>query len=74
MKSFLNIDYKNINFFNTYGEALLYDSSGSIISNLIIPEGVTKIGRSLRGCKSIKTVTIPETITEIDDYAFRGCI
>ena len=74
MKSFLNIDYKNINFFNTYGEALLYDSSGSLISNLIIPEGVTKIGRSLRGCKSIKTVTIPETITEIDDYAFYGCI
>ena len=73
LKSFLNIDYYNINFFN--GEnTLMYNSSGSLISNLIIPEGVTKIGRSLRGCKSIKTVTIPETITEIDDYAFEKCI
>lgn len=73
LKSFLNIDYYNINFFN--GEnTLMYNSSGSLISNLIIPEGMTKIGKSLRGCKSIRTVTIPETITEIDDYAFRGCI
>ena len=73
LKSFLNIDYYNINFFN--GEnTLMYNSSGSLISNLIIPEGMTKIGKSLEGCKSIRTVTIPETITEIDDYAFRGCI
>ena len=72
LKSFLNIDYYNINFFN--GEnTLMYNSSGSLISNLIIPEGMTKIGKSLEGCKSIRTVTIPETITEIDDYAFRGC-
>ena len=32
------------------------------------------LGRSLSGCNSIKTVTIPETITEIDDYAFNSCI
>ena len=70
MKSFLNIDYKNINFFNTYGEALLYDSSGSIISNLIIPEGVTKIGRSLRGCK-FKSIDLPNSL--VCAYGFRSC-
>ena len=49
LKSFLKIGYGNCNFFVdgfVYGgKALLYDSSGSPISNLIIPEGVTKIGR-----------------------------
>lgn len=70
--SFLKIDYRSTNFFFK-GYAYLYSDDNTMITNLIIPEGITKIGNSINHCKSIQSVTIPTSITEIDDYAFQEC-
>lgn len=53
-----------------------------IFGNLIIPEkvvfnnleySVTEIGPNALRCCGITSVTIPNSVTEIDDYAFYGC-
>ena len=40
-----------------------------------VKEGLQKIGEEVfYNCKSLKSVTLPSTITEIGDYAFADCI
>ena len=42
------------------------------VTNLFVAEGVTKIERSAFSfCRALTTITIPDTVTEIEDYAFR---
>lgn len=72
IRSFLKIDYQSPNFYSLKG-GLLFDSNYTLITDLVVPEGFTKIGNSINGCKSIKSVRIPKSITEIDNYAFRDC-
>lgn len=68
----------NISFDATAGNPLniakhLY-LNDSEITNLIIPNGVTRIGGdTFRGCTSFTSVTIPNSVTRIDNYAFLGC-
>ena len=39
----------------------------------IIPEGATEIwSADLAGCTLLKSVTLPESVTKIKEYAFRG--
>jgi len=45
---------------------------GNLLEDLIIPEGVVRVGR-FENCKSLKSVTIPSTVTEIPEYAFNYC-
>lgn len=41
------------------------------LTDIVIPEGVTKIGYgAFYHCDSLKEVTIPESVTEIEPYAF----
>ena len=48
--------------------------NGNIITELVIPEGVTKIkGHTFRGCSSITSVTIPSCVTTIGEAAFWDC-
>ncbi len=70
--AFLNIDFKSGNFFSG-SKNLLYSYDNKLITHLTLPNGITKIGKSLRKCKSLQSVTIPSSITEIDKYAFYGC-
>lgn len=72
IRSFLEIDFQSSNFFDDI-IGLLFDSNYTLITDLIIPEGFTKIGKSIRGCQSIRSVRIPNSITEIDDNAFSEC-
>ncbi len=44
---------------------------GPGVTNLVIPEGVTKIS-GFRSSLNIESVTLPSTITNIDSYTFRG--
>ena len=49
-------------------------SKDKTITNAVIPEGVTTIGRyAFYNCTSLESVTIPSTVTKIEDGAFQGC-
>ena len=49
--------------------------SNNLITNLIIPDGVTIIPYyAFSGCDSIKSVVIPTNVTNIYSNAFAGCI
>ena len=38
---------------------------------IVVPEGVTKIGKkAFAGCKVLKSIQLPSTLTEIDEGAF----
>lgn len=48
--------------------------SGSALKTIVFESGMTKIPSSIcRGAASLTDVTIPDTVTEIGEYAFSGC-
>ena len=47
--------------------------NGSLISDLIIPDDITKIGEGTFIGSNIKSVTVPKTVNTIWSYAFDGC-
>lgn len=56
-------------------EAGKFYLNGELVTNLIIPDGVTEIGElAFLNCSSIETITIPSSVTHIGDNAFYGCI
>ena len=45
-----------------------------LVTELVIPEGVTTIPRgAFQRCYEIRSVSIPVSVTDIDDYAFAYC-
>ena len=64
-----NIKFKS-NPFRAYNLYL----NGELVTNLIIPDGVTSIGSSaFCGCYSLTSITIPDSVTTIGEYAFPNC-
>ena len=60
---------------NNYGwsDSPLY-SYRELITEVVIPEGVTNIGEGVFwDCTGLTEVTIPAGVTSIDNYAFAGC-
>ena len=48
--------------------------NNELVTDLIIPDSVTKIGSSaFWDCSSLTSVTIPDSVTSIGDYAFYYC-
>ena len=48
--------------------------NGDLVTELIIPEGVTSIrSQAFSGCTNITSVSIPESVTSIENEAFNGC-
>jgi len=48
--------------------------NGVLVTDLVIPDGVTTIGRSaFDNCTSLQSITIPDSVTTIDYFAFEGC-
>ena len=69
----------NIIFDNDYGNPLLYahhlySDEKTEITNLVIPDSVTSIGKAaFTGCSSLTSVTIPNSVTSIGGSAFNKC-
>ena len=67
-----------IDFFNSYSNPLnyadnLYLNGKKIEGKLVLPEGITKIpSDTFKNC-GITSVTIPDSVTSIGDYAFEDC-
>ncbi len=73
MAAWCNIDFEEAYSNPLYSAKKLY-LNGSLITELIIPEGVTEISDyAFWGFSSITSVTIPSTVTSIGTSAFYGC-
>lgn len=67
------VDIDNLMNYKTGDKKLLY-LNGKLITDLIIPDGVTKVGVSaFAGCTELSSITISERVTFIHPYAFYGC-
>ena len=67
-----------INFSDSYSNPLHYARklylNGELITDLIIPDSVTRIGNyAFYGCSNLTSVTIPESVTYIGYQAFEDC-
>ncbi|MBR3093527.1 MAG: leucine-rich repeat domain-containing protein [Bacteroidaceae bacterium] len=57
----------------TYSQKLFYNDE--MVTDLVIPEGVTEIGRgAFANCLSLKTVSFPETLKKVNQMAFDNCV
>ena len=45
-----------------------------LVTNLIIPNGVTSVTMAFAYCNSITSIIIPDSVTSIGKNAFKGCI
>ena len=73
IKSWCNISFQEPNANPLYYAHHLYIGNEEII-NLVIPNGVNRIGRSVfYGCSALKSITVPNSVTTIVSNAFGEC-
>ena len=55
-------------------DVVLKECSRDAFGEIVIPDGVTKIGKqAFIGCKNLKSVIMPNSVVKIDDEAFKEC-
>lgn len=73
LKAWCEIDFDSIYSNPLYCADNLY-LNGKLVTELIIPDGVTSIGKYVFcGCSSLTSVTVPDSITSIGNSAFYLC-
>ena len=70
IESWMNIPHQN----NRWGKIVNLYIDNKLVTNLVIPDGITEIGEQFMYCESIKKVTIPLSVTSIGNNAFIGCV
>lgn len=77
IESWCNIEFENINnqyYSNPLRIATTLYVKGERISSLIIPNGVVSIPKdAFYNCSNIEILTIPQSTTEIGNFAFGSC-
>lgn len=74
LAAWCNIKFMYSSFSNPLSYAGHLYLNGQEVKDLIIPDSVTKIGRSaFDECSGLTSVTIPNSVTEIEYHAFRYC-
>ena len=73
LAAWCNISFSDYNANPLYYAKNLY-LNGQLITELVIPEGVTSIGNyAFRDCTSLTSVTIPDSVTAIGGNTFYNC-
>ncbi len=61
--------------FPLYFAQHLYNDENIEITDIVIPNSVTRIGdHAFAGCSGLTSITIPNSVTSIGESAFSGCI
>ena len=73
LKAWCNISYVS-NLMTRGSSSKNFYLNNSLVTNLIIPDGVTSISDyAFNNCSNLTSVTIPNSVTSIGDYAFNNC-
>ena len=73
LKAWCNISFDSVSSNPLYYAHNLY-LNGELLTDIVIPEGVTRIGAyTFKGYKALTSIIIPSTVTSIDEGAFSGC-
>lgn len=74
LEQWLKIDFENLSYCNPMSEAKNVYLNGELLTEVIIPESITEIGRyAFKGCKSLTKVIMHDNVTSIGRYAFDAC-
>lgn len=74
IKSMYSINIESVLIPSTVTYLSDYAFNGSSIKNLIIPDNVTKIGKSLcLNCEYLVSVSLSKNISYLPHYSFKGC-
>ena len=74
LAAWCSMDFSNDWFTNPLNGARLFSDANTEITDLTIPEGVTRINDfAFLGCTSLTSVIIPSGVTSIGEYAFENC-
>lgn len=73
LASWCNIEYTEFDASNPLEYAKNLYLNDSLITNLVIPDKVTKISGYAFSGSSITSVIIPDTVISVGDYAFENC-
>ena len=72
LEEWCGISLTNASSIPTYNGSNLY-IEGELLTELVIPYGVTDISNRFRGCSSITSVEIPSSVSVIGSSAFTNC-
>ena len=71
LSTWLNLGSGFLNLYSSHKDLYI---NNELLTELIIPEGTTSIGKyAFSGCSSITDVTFPDSVTSIGNSAFSGC-